>query len=339
MSTKSFTTTCPSCGNVIDVTISEHECKTAVKRGATKVSAEDRLKLLKESGVNVANFFAMRGSSGENMLVRLQDGKLTQVNDDDPIFVAIRQGGAINNSTLYRRWVMSQMFHMLRKTRWNDGNFHENLKRKGYEYMWKMTVEEFRVQARLFKNDKENYAARNLWFNRELAISMCEQYIYDIRKYFRSLTPRKCKGVPYKTIHNTNIFVKDFESKVVVPLGRYLRELRLATTPQGVYEALYQFNSRRYTLSYSTPQYKMWQNAYKGVGAYYTMKSLILFYGCKFYTDSHEVGFSSQKGDLLALDIKAQTSRDEGWRMLAALQKMIADNGIDIDKTIKSWQK
>lgn len=341
MSTKTFTTVCPSCGNAIDVTLSEHTCATAVKRGATKAKAEDRLEALRKAGVNVANFFAMRGADGEDMLVRLEGGKIQQVNDDDPIFARIEAKGTIPNSTLYRRWVMSQMFHMLRKTRWNDGNFHQNLKCKGYEYMWKMTEEEFKVQARLEGRDKENFEARNLWFNRELAVSMCNQYLYDVKKYFDGLTTRKCKGVPYKTVHGTHIFVHDFDYKVLNPLRKAHYEIGRAKNATTLYLAFQKFNRARVSLAWQTPQYKDWQNAYKGVGAFYTMKSLILFHDCHFFDEAHRRLFNNQKGDLMCLNLKAKAcARDgEGWRMLSALEKMIADNGIDIDKTISSWRK
>ena len=39
-------------------------------------------------------------------------------------------------------------------------------------------------------------------------------------------------------------------------------------------------------LPYDTKKSKVWIDAYKGEGAYYTMKNLVLFHNCNFFDDN-----------------------------------------------------
>lgn len=101
-------------------------------------SAATRIAALKAAGVDVSNYFPM----GEEMVVKVVDGVPVQVTDDDPVFASIAGGGHIRNYTLYRRWVMSQMFHMLDRMERQNVSFNALLQDKGYAYQWRMLEKE-----------------------------------------------------------------------------------------------------------------------------------------------------------------------------------------------------
>ena len=129
--------------------------------------AQERLDTLKAAGIDTSNLFAM----GDEMVVRVVDGVPTQVLDDDPIYAMIKKGGHIPDRRLFRRWVMAQMFRMLRQMDEYKMTFTDLVRHHGYEYMWKMVVEELRVQARLFKTgDTENLNERKRFFNAEVEL-------------------------------------------------------------------------------------------------------------------------------------------------------------------------
>ena len=348
---------CPVCGAEIAIANNEHTVKNATvigkdsglgtvalplaKDGVKPNKAEDRLAALKAAGIDTSNLFAMRGASGDEVLVKQENGSLHVIDDDDPMFRVIYSGGTIPERSLFRRWVMSQMFHMLayRDHRGCWFGYTEALHRKGYEYQWKMTEEELRVQSRLFVNDKENFELRNRWFHRNVAVSLCKSYIGELEKYLKRLQVRKCKGVPYVRVKGKNIFVEDLQVKVVNPLRHALASVMVAKTPHDLWASFREFNGLRVQLPWNTRQDSAWVNAFKGSGAYFTMKNLILFHGCKVKGDNGTV--YPQIPSLSVLEHRAEeyAREDEGWRMLAMLKKFLDDNNIDIEKKMKEWRK
>lgn len=98
------------------------------------------------------------------------------------------------------------------------------------------------------------------------------------------------------------------------------------------------FNDKRFKMKHATPQSKAWIDAYKGAGAFYTMQNLIRFHNCTAIDDR---GRRLDKYQSLAfLSAKAEEYKNgNGWRLLAALKKMLDDNGIDIKKKMAQWRR
>lgn len=351
--------TCPVCG--AEFAISEHThvsvgiaigkdaglgeihpelAKKPEKSGEKKPvnKAAERLQALKDAGVDVTNLFAMQGASGDGMLARMSNGTLLVVPDDDPIFNAIKKGGTVPERRLFRRWVVSQMFHML--TRCDYGKtvpmgFTKALRCKGYEYQFKMMQDELDVQAKLSKSDSENFLERNLWFDKSVACDMASDYVVKLGKYITSLTVKKCKGKEYVHIEGSNIFVKDLEAKVIAPLHDAHNCIIKAWSPAALSLAFAMFNRVRVRLPFDTSQCTEWVSAYKGAGAYYTMKNLILFHGCRIE------GNDTAEKSLAALDgMAAEFSKNgEGWKLFGFMKKFLDDNHIDIKAKMEEWKK
>lgn len=342
---------CPACGTELTVSAADtHNCGPQSSTvqidelhvhtpGATRNNrAQAKIEALRAAGVNVSNLFSMQGADGSDVLVRRKGGFFQPVPDDDPIFAAIITGKTVPNRRLFRRWVMAQMFHMLTQKRYEEYRpmgFTEALNQKGYKYSWEMTVEEFRVQAKLFINDKENFAERNRWFNKEVAIAMAEHYIVQLENHIKTLKKRKCKGVPYVHLYKRDIFVSDLPAKVYRPLYHALDNIRGARTPQNLYSALAKFHSeiKKTWLAYGTPQSPAFKDAYKGVGAFYTLKNLILFHGCQFPT---------APTPHLSMGILYGYANDknlEGYKMLGILKEFIESNHINIEAKMAEWRK
>lgn len=332
---------CPVCG--AEFAIEEHEHKVlgmAIGKdsglgkvelplaGKMPCKADARLEALKKAGVDTSNLFAMRGASGDGMLARMENGVLSVIDDNDPIFAKIAKGGTIPDRHLFRRWVMSQMFHMLA-----TDDFTQALHRKGYEYTWKMAVEEYRVQARMSVNDTENFIMRHQWFNKDVAIEMANDYIEQLRIYLNRLDAKRCKGIPYKRVKGENVFVEDFSKKFFNPLCCAAMSISRTGDIKALYEAVKKFNDMRIELPWRTRQCPAWVDAYKGSGAYFTMRNLIMFHGCRFE------GCKSELKSLARLNNFARDYKRKGWRMLGVLREFIEDNGIDIKAKIASWRK
>lgn len=304
-------------------------------------TARERIEALRAVGVDVSNLFAMQGANGGECVASNKDGRLTVLDDDDPLFRLIAAQGDVPNRRLFRRWVMAQMFRMMTSTDYRSGEpvgVTEMIHHLGYEYQWKMLLKELHAQMKMEGRDMENFTDRNRWFNVKVVTQMAEDHIKQLKKRVDSQKTRKCKGVPYKRVGSRNIFVEDLEAKVYRPLQALVYDIREAKDAARLYAAAKRFDGQRFKMPYGTPQCKEWVNAYKGAGAFFTMQNLIRFHGCTAVNDQ---GKRLDKYQSLAfLTAKAEAYKDgEGWRLLAVLKKMLDDNGIDVRKKMAEWRK
>lgn len=103
--------------------------------------------------------------------------------------------------------------------------------------------------------------------------------------------------------------------------GQLLSSLAAAGTPEALSRVVR-------SVSYCTsPKSEAWKNAYKGAGAYFTMKNLILFHNCQVHRED---------GIVLDRDASFRYISDlnsnpltTGHDMFAAMMKLIIDNNFD----------
>ena len=340
--TKETNVTCPACGTQLAVT-GNGVAAAAENKAPDKLpdTAQERIEALSRAGVDVSNLFAMQGSGGGEYVVSNKDGKLSILADDDPIFRAILSQGTVPNPRLFRRWVMAQMFHMLSyRERFckEPVGVTEMIRRMGYEYQWKMLLDELRAQMKMEGRDFASFNERNRWFNVRVVEAMAQEYVEHLTRYVNGLPVKKCKGIPYKRVGGKNIFEQDLYNKLYGPLNRAAGRFRYAKNAAQLYNAVKAFDDLRVKLPHETLQSKAWIDAYKGAGAFYTMQNLIRFHGCLVIDDQ---GTQLDKNrSLVFLSLQADRYKNGGgWRMLAMLKKMLSDNDIDIQKKMKEWSQ
>ncbi len=76
--------TCPRCG--ADLNGAENPARLPK-------TAQERIEALRLAGVDVSHLFAMQGANGGDYVASNQDGKLTILDDNDPIFSYITSQG------------------------------------------------------------------------------------------------------------------------------------------------------------------------------------------------------------------------------------------------------
>lgn len=321
---------CPECGTEFTIT-------------ANQPKAKERIEALKKAGIDVSNLFAMQGADGSDFVASVQNGVISILEDNDAIFQNITHQGTIPNRHLFRRWVMAQMFRMIYITTPSSGyhnpmGFTEVIRSMGYEYQWKMLINELYAQYKMSSySDSDNFRDRNRWFNKEVALDMANDYVKKLNKRFEGLKQRKCKGIPYKRICGKNIFVEDFDAKVLRPLYRAIFEMQNAFDPHSLWKAVKKFNGLRIRMPHDTIQSAVWIDAYKGSGAFFTMQNMIRFHNCFVVND---FGKQLSKNNALSfLNKKAEEYKKEGWRLIGVLKKMLDDNNIDVADKIREWRK
>lgn len=336
-------------GENLNIVTKNVEATAATK----KTKAQMRLEALKAAGVDVSKYFPL----GDDQLIKIENGAAVPVNMDDATIDAVGkkivEGGYVSNWKLFRRWVMSQMFHMLRQMETDKLTFNEVLQRKGYEYQWRMLENELYAQVKMSEHgDFDNVGSRNRWFNGDVASDMATDYISKLRKYVddnliynvkkdkdgndKKTYKHTCKGTPYVRLQNKDIFVSDLEKKVYTPLREIANEMAAVPTYKQLYDAVHKFNKNRKHLEWNTKQADAFINAYKGSGAYYTMRNLIMFHGARFLKGGRKM---SEAASLKKLESKAKSYDEQGWRMLGVLKQLIKESGIDIQGKINEWFK
>lgn len=342
--TKKTKAMCPQCGTELTIEsgkVTAAPDDTPPKPTKLPKTAQERIEALSRAGVDVSHLFAMQGSGGGEFIVSNKSGKLSILEDDDPLFRAIIDQGTVPNRRLFRRWVMAQMFHMLSYKDYlckEPVGVTEMIHRLGYEYQWKMLIRELHAQMKMEKRDPENFADRNRWFNKEVVEQMAQDYIGQLNRYVADQPMKKYKGIPYKCVKGKDIFMHELHEKLFYPLSIAASRIRYAKNAIQLYDAVKKFNNLRVRMKHDTPQCKEWVNAYKGAGAFFTMQNLIRFHGCTLIDD---YGKRQDKYQSLAfLTAKAEAYKNgEGWRLLAVLKKMLDDNNIDIRKKMAEWRK
>lgn len=333
---------CPVCGSEFAIDGHEHTLKNATVIGADSglgniyLPVSKRGNALNAAGIDTSKYFSINLPTGGQQMMKMGDyGKAVPVGADDPIVQAIMGGGTVPNKNLFRRWVMSQVFHGL-TDKW--GGFSRWLKTHGYKYTWEMLVEELRVQAKLAGRDWENFKARNRWFNQELAVKMAADYIDQMHRDAINRPIHKCKGVPYITFSRQNVFMTDIDKKLVAPMRNLYWDIKRAKGPQKLYEAVRAFVKAMYSGNQNYDQCAAWKDAYKGMGAYATMQNLLRFHDCTFPMNNDF--YNPRLSGLKMLENAAEEYADsEGWRLFGLMKQMLEENDVNIVAKMKEWQK
>lgn len=300
------------------------------------MNKNERMNALRNAGVDTKKYFTVDLDNGTKIqLIIDENGNVSKA--DDPIADKIIEDGYVRNSKLHRRFVLGHMFYMLSYVSY-DGKrkgYNDYLKYSySYNYTFEMMLEEIRVLSKLEVRDKETFDERAHFFTKGVVVAVMEDYVEKLKAYIDKLPNKNCKGVPYKRIKNVNIFVADLDKKIYLPLKFKISDMRRAKSYNEMYKVLSSFMNKNnfIKLPYDTPKSKDWIDAYKGNGAYYTLKNLVMFHGCKIISVNNiDYGVNS----MAYLKSLLNDYSGEGWRMFALMKKVIADNGINTKTYIK----
>ena len=341
---------CPVCGAEIAIGEHEHTVGNATVIGADSglgtvvLPISKRGETLKAAGVDTSKFFSIELPTGGKQWMRMdENGIPVAVTADDPVVSQIISSGTVPNRKLFRRWIMSQVFHGLLAT----GGITAWIHNHGYKYQWKQFIEELRVQAKhLYGKDPENFRARNRWFNKDVAMAMALDFCKQLRAEVKAAKRHKCKGHPYVHIGYKDYFLEDVEKKLFTPLGHFIGNIERADTPERLYDAVLWFWQATWDLTKYRhyKQSQRWMDAYKGAGAYFTMQNLLRFHGCFFPLNNpfYKTGVSGLQLLEEATEFYAMRKGDklpQGWRLFGLLKQMMDENHIDISAKQVEWAK
>ena len=294
------------------------------------LNKNERMNKLNAMGINTGKFFTVNLENGTKVtLIIDENGNPTKV--DDVIANGIIKDGYVRNTKLHRRFVMAQMFQGLNYVSW-DGKkvgYNEWLKNFGIKYEFDMMLEEIRVLSKLEERDRDTFVERAHFFTKDVITKTMEDYLAELEKHINTMPNKNCKGVPYKRIKGNNIFVADINKKIYAPLRSDIYSIKYASSYNHIYRIVKNFMNKMIPLPYNASKSKAWIDTYKGEGAFYTLKNLVMFHSCGIKVDGRMV-YGAAAGSVL--NKKLNEYKGEGWRMFALMKKVIADNNFDFKK-------
>ena len=302
------------------------------------MNKNERMNKLNNAGVNTNKYFTLdlpNGiSAGSKIHVVIENG--VPVIKNDVIASQIIADGYVRNTKLHRRFVMAQMFKMLNYKSYNgrEQGYTACLNRYGIQYAFDMMLEEVRVLGKLEERDVETFNERSKFFTTDVIVATMEDYIAKLNAHISASRTYKCKGIDYKKVKGKDIFVADLWKKIYQPLYELTRQVKCAKSYATRYIFLRRFINQMIRLPHNTTKCKAWVDAYKGEGAYYTLKNLIMFHHCG--VDGSEINCRKIYGAaaMSVLNKKLNEYQGQGWRMFAFMNKVIADNNFDFYKVM-----
>ena len=297
------------------------------------MNKNERMEKLNAMGINTGKYFTVNLPDGlaKNSTITLsinENGEYAVVNVNDVIANQIIEDGYVRNTKLHRRFVMAQMFHALNYISWDRKRegYNEWLKNFGIKYAFDMMIEEIRVLAKLEVRDEETFIERSSFFTKEVIVATMEDYIEKLKSSIEAQRTYNCKGVPYKKVKGVDIFVADLYKKIYSPLEHNALKVKYARNYNEIYKLVSDFESKMIKLPWPTTKSKAWIDAFKGEGAFYTLKNLVMFHHCGIEVDGRMVYGAAA---VSVLNKRLKEYQGEGWRMFALMKKVIADNNFD----------
>lgn len=296
-----------------------------------------RMETLNNAGVDTSKYFTVNLPEGIKpgatiSLVINENGQPVVVNEkkNDVIANQIIADGYVRNTKLHRRFVMAQMFQMLNYVSYygKESGYNAYLRKMyDYKYTFNMMLEELRVLSKLEERDKESFEERSHFFTKDVVVYVLNDYMEKLEDYIDQLPTKKCKGIPYKHVKGMDIFVDDLNKKIYDPLRTRIIRMELSDYSH-MYITLQNFMHEMIKLPADTPKSKAWIDAYKGEGAYYTMKNLLMFHNCFVEVENTGIKLYGTKA-VSYINSKLDEYKREGWRMFALMKKVIAINNFD----------
>lgn len=280
---------------------------------------QERINLLEQAGVDTSAY----------------ELKLNGIvlKSDDNVVNEIVGNQQLTNKKLFRRWITAQTFRMLNSQTFNQNNKRWEIgwdaylrNRYDYMYQFKMMLEEIRILAKFEIKDKDEFMERIKFFNRYVVIDTCNHYINQLFKYTDKNQNHKHI---VKLAKYGEVFIYDLNKLFVDDLREIINDITESETYSEIYVFLKKFIKKMNKLPADTPKCPSWKTAFKGSGAYYSLRNIILF---------HNVILENCKDKKESLrELKVYTSKlhyTEVWKLHYLLKDTIAHNNFDLARSI-----
>lgn len=265
----------------------------------------------------------------EGTTIRVVNGELVidgATKEEDEVLKRILNDGYLKNPELFRRWIMAQMFDMIKSAEHYNGYRYISDRTPGEAYNYKLDhyhrweyqidflIDEVHRINRI-GNGKEQYE-----YTRICTIPVIKQIVKEIY----DKTAEHYKNDKKKAER----LLKMEHAKDIILNARY--------DYRNMEELLKIYRNRMIKVPYPAKKVPAFKDMFKGIGAYWTCKNLIMYHGCRYE------GSATQHQSMIVLENAARTyfahpdyyrrDGEGGFRLFAFMNKLIKDNKFDFDK-------
>jgi hypothetical protein len=238
----------------------------------------------------------------------------------------------INNDKLFRRWITAQTFRMIYepsynfKTRQYEVGWDNYLRnRYDYKYQFTMMLEEIKVLMKLQVKDKEEFWERRHFFNKDVVVDTCKHYMRQLNKYVEDNWNSKSNTVKLAKYGTVDL---EKYTGITTSLTMIISDIQHSEDYTELYANLKRFVNKMNKLPYDTSKCREWKSAFKGSGAYYSLKNMILFHKCLL------PGCETKQASLNKLESCLDTYRGDYWKFHYMLLETIKHNNFDLRESI-----
>ena len=238
----------------------------------------------------------------------------------------------INNDKLFRRWITAQTFRMIYEPSWNYKTYQKETgwdnylrNRYDYKYQFSMMLEEFRVLIKLELKDKEDFKERANFFNKDIAVAACTHYLNQLSNYVHKNWNAKTNTVKLAKYGVVN---SDQYTDIIASLMMIINDIKKSENYVELYANLKRFVNKMNKIPNDTPKCPEWKSAFKGSGAYYSLKNMILFHNCLL----RDCATKQESMDLLTDCLEHY--KGEYWRFHYMLLDTIEFNNFNLKESI-----
>jgi len=292
---------------------------------------EERLNALMNAGINTDDFISVmipkNLKENQRIVLSVKDGKIDAALDE--VEEKIKRDGYTACTKLYRRWICAQMLRILTEIENTGSNFNKYARlHYGMKYRFHTVEHECEVLAKLQKEDPESFSERKVFFSPNVIENIYYEYGMALIRAWNVEKEHKCKGKQYKHIGHKNMFIDDF-SYTMQKYGMFRGMICNMDDYAKLSEIVHKLNNIIFDIDFDTSDgIKQWIEAFKGNGAYYTLKNLVLFHDCVItnYDDGHLM-----KGEEAFKWMQSKLNVYEGYQWLALLEKCVKTNNVTIN--------
>lgn len=246
----------------------------------------------------------------------------------DNVETMIMQDGYLSENRLRKRWLIAQMMHEAHyeKVSW----WAEFVECKPYRYQWETLLRELKRIRKMKKSLLTISATENVptdmvkmleddiriseqFFNRKLAEKMLTQYL--TKDLPENAWRYQCTTVYRKKENDRSI------NTVIMDIHAFVRRMLNEQNDNVFIDMLKDFVKNMIVVPSTIEKSGDWALAFEQNGAYFTMRDLIKYHGCRFEDDKEANADTALK----------QLNNVPFEQLFKTMNKMIIDNNCSLD--------
>lgn len=312
------------------------------------MKANERMHVLANNGIDTSKFFQItldKDAVRKGIVLKLDGDTLTAslADEADELRKAIRSGGTVACTKLYRRWICAQMLRIqseIGRGKWKT--IEDYMRNFNFEYMRDVIADEVKALIRINKDrDHDTYNERNVFFSIRTIYEIYNQWESNLRYeidnakvHIQNRNKWGAEQKEYITIGNRHFYLDEARFDVselsrllsiLIHDNNYVTAKEITEKMNAILE---KYNNGR-TEIYSVPTAFM--DAYKASGAYYTLKNLVLFHNC-YLTNyrTRELLLGTEAFEYLKTYLNGVCC-GRGYQLYALMKQCLKDNNVQLN--------